>query len=179
MNTPNTDETANATLENASAEEPTYTYWAYGSNLNVQQMVRRCPSAVPVARLAKRGFKLEFRTYANVRHTGVESDIVEGALYKVSAHDMMALDRYEGVNAAFPDKGSYRRLHFDDASHGRVYYYRMTAGDVAPSDNRPIKPPKQEYFDIITHGADEWNIPMISIDTARDLAMSEHNATTQ
>ena len=36
-------------------------YFAYGSNLNLDQMARRCPDAEPVGRVRLDGYRLAFR----------------------------------------------------------------------------------------------------------------------
>ena len=44
-------------------------YLAYGSNLNKKQMSRRCPNAKPVGSIILKGYKLEFRRVATIKHT--------------------------------------------------------------------------------------------------------------
>ena len=36
-------------------------YLAYGSNLNKEQMQKRCPGAVPVGTMTLKGFELKFK----------------------------------------------------------------------------------------------------------------------
>ena len=170
--TPDIALASNNKFNNPDVIQPRYLYWAYGSNMNTRQMIQRCPSAEPVGLLSRTGFKLEFRTYANVAHTGVLTDKVDGVLYCISAVDINALDRFEGVRKDAPAKGSYRRLSFQSKAHGTVYYYRMTAGDVAPSSKQPIEAPYSSYIKLIRDGAATWKVPTSSIDAALAYAVS-------
>lgn len=69
-------------------------YFAYGSNLNIEQMSRRCPDAVPIGPADLRGYELEFRRVLTiVKRPG---GIVKGGLWKITDRDERALDRYEG-----------------------------------------------------------------------------------
>ena len=41
-------------------------YIAYGSNMNMEQMKRRCPKATPIGKSMLKDYKLEFRGVANI-----------------------------------------------------------------------------------------------------------------
>lgn len=72
-----------------------YLYFAYGSNLNLEQMKARCPDSRIYGPGILYEFKLMFRT-----HLDIEKDHrskVEGTLFEVSERDLENLDRYEGV----------------------------------------------------------------------------------
>lgn len=75
-------------------------YFAYGSNLNMEQMASRCPLAEPTERAYLANFSLEFKT--NVRGSGVATirpdygNYVEGALYKITPTCLSSLDMFEG-----------------------------------------------------------------------------------
>lgn len=76
-----------------SLDYPTL-YFAYGSNLNHDQMRWRCPTARFVKRIDLRGWQLAFGTHATVLpRRGAR---VPGALWLVQPKDFQALDRYEG-----------------------------------------------------------------------------------
>ncbi len=69
-------------------------YFAYGSNLNKEQMVFRCPGAEPVGQASLDGWELEFRRVLTiVRKPG---GVVEGGLWLITDDNELALDRYEG-----------------------------------------------------------------------------------
>lgn len=74
-------------------------YIAYGSNLNLEQMSRRCPTAEVVGAAKLEGYDLLFR---GSRHSAVatveplENGSVPVLLWKLKPQDERALDHYEG-----------------------------------------------------------------------------------
>lgn len=87
-----------------AAEMGGHLYFAYGSNMDVDQMANRCPDAILVgkASLHDHSFELD--------HTGVATVVerkgsqVYGVLWLISESDERNLDRYEGVGT-----GCYRK----------------------------------------------------------------------
>ncbi|KAL2673813.1 hypothetical protein Neosp_012257 [[Neocosmospora] mangrovei] len=77
--------------------KPDVLYFAYGSNLHVAQMAKRCPSSVFIGTGTLPGYRWQIneRGVANVVPE-VDSS-VEGLVYLVNARDVRALDRSEGV----------------------------------------------------------------------------------
>ena len=74
-------------------------YIAYGSNLNVAQMVRRCPGAKPIGTAELEHNTLYFRGSGSGYYLTIEPKIgsrVPVAVWEVTAEDEKALDRYEG-----------------------------------------------------------------------------------
>ncbi len=74
-------------------------YIAYGSNLNVAQMVRRCPGAKPIGTAELEHNTLYFRGSGSGYYLTIEPKIgsrVPVAIWEVTADDEKALDRYEG-----------------------------------------------------------------------------------
>jgi gamma-glutamylcyclotransferase len=81
-------------------------YFAYGSNMIVADMRRRCPTArfQGVARLRDHGFRIVRSGYASLaREPGA---VAYGILWSISAADEQRLDTYEEVAA-----GLYRRAY--------------------------------------------------------------------
>jgi gamma-glutamylcyclotransferase (GGCT)/AIG2-like uncharacterized protein YtfP len=79
-----------------------YYYFAYGSNLNKQQMSWRCPGARPIGKLVLPNARLVFRGVADVEYDDALS--VQGGLWKITRACERTLDRYEGVKS-----GLYRK----------------------------------------------------------------------
>ena len=79
-------------------------YFAFGSNLHLDQMRRRCPASryIGTAKLHGYWFYINSRGYANV--TPSRDDCVEGLVYLLSADDEASLDIYEGVSSADYEK---------------------------------------------------------------------------
>lgn len=72
-------------------------YFAYGSNLDVTQMTRRCPDATDPrpATLANHDWLINERGVATVEP--LDGALVHGVLWQVSDHDLDVLDSAEGV----------------------------------------------------------------------------------
>lgn len=72
-------------------------YFAYGSNLDEDQMAERCLTAdkTGLAQLKGYRFVINKRGVASILES--PGDMVEGMLWSVSAQDEMILDLYEGV----------------------------------------------------------------------------------
>ena len=89
-------------------------YFAYGSNLNFEQMAYRCPEATVVGTAKLDGYELAFRRgYLTILPK--EGASVEGLIWSVTDHDESQLDCYEGY-PTFYDKGiSVRRFTEEDA----------------------------------------------------------------
>ena len=69
-------------------------YLAYGSNLNLRQMMRRCPNARKVGSYMLKDWALEFRYYLTIRkEKGAEVPL---GIFEIDERDERSLDRYEG-----------------------------------------------------------------------------------
>ena len=75
-------------------------YFAYGSNMNLNQMAFRCPDAEVVDTVRLEGYRLAF--CMNGGGNGVatiipaEGSYVDGVLWRISEQDEQHLDHYEG-----------------------------------------------------------------------------------
>lgn len=72
-------------------------YFAYGSNMNKEQMACRCPDAIMVSKgmLPFYRFAIDSAGVATVIESSF--DFVEGVIWLISENDIRNLDRYEGV----------------------------------------------------------------------------------
>ena len=95
-------------------------YFAYGSNMNLNQMAFRCPDAEVVESVRLEGYRLAFRT--NGGGNGVatilpeEGSYVDGVLWRISERDEQHLDHYEGF-ACYSDKSGRSQT----GNHGLYY----------------------------------------------------------
>lgn len=74
-------------------------YIAYGSNLNIAQMKRRCPTATILATADLKGWELLFKGSLTGSYLTIENNergSVPVAIWEVNLTDELALDRYEG-----------------------------------------------------------------------------------
>ena len=74
-------------------------YVAYGSNLNVRQMMIRCPSARMIGTATIEDYRLMFKGSKTGSYLTIEPEegcSVPVGVWEVSEADELALDRYEG-----------------------------------------------------------------------------------
>jgi gamma-glutamylcyclotransferase (GGCT)/AIG2-like uncharacterized protein YtfP len=79
-------------------------YFAYGSNMDLSQMQRRAPEAIPLEPAVLRGYRFLINRAGWATVVPVPGAIVRGLLWNVSDRAIAALDSYEGV-----DEGLYTR----------------------------------------------------------------------
>jgi gamma-glutamylcyclotransferase (GGCT)/AIG2-like uncharacterized protein YtfP len=70
-------------------------YFAYGSNMNPDQMKTRCPSAEAICPAKLKNYCLAERLYADIDPE--EGSNVYGVLYSVPEDEMKKMDRHEGA----------------------------------------------------------------------------------
>src|SRR6476646_280590 len=101
-----------------------HSYFAYGSNLCVNQMSRRCPNAADPrpATLADHDWLINERGVATVEP--FDGSQVHGVVWQLDDHDLATLDRAEGV----PVRYSRDRLTWIASSTGRINTGCRTAG---------------------------------------------------
>lgn len=76
-------------------------YFAYGSNINLEQMAYRCPDAQVIGPVTLEDYELTFRGRTDGRGVAniepKEGSVVHGLLWRITPKCEIALDRYEGV----------------------------------------------------------------------------------
>ncbi|KAL3954662.1 hypothetical protein ACCO45_010225 [Purpureocillium lilacinum] len=103
----------------AAAARPTKYYFAYGSDLHIKQMKRRCPNSryIGHARLANHRWQINERGYANV--VAADGRWVDGLVYEIDEKDEAKLDINEGVaKSAYEKRYMPVLLH---RAHGALY----------------------------------------------------------
>ena len=132
-------------------------YFAYGSNMNHQQMKQRCPSSIFIKKAFLKGYKFVYDGYSSIRkgavaniiETGEENDEVWGGLFEINEDNLSSLDCYEG----YPN--SYNRKEVvlgseEGKSFKAIAYYRI---------GKRISEPSEDYRNIIIKGAKDCNLP--------------------
>ena len=130
-------------------------YFAYGSNLNWQQMQRRCPSSrfVCVARLPN--YQFAIARHSRLRDCGTANvfpangKAVWGAVYDVLEAELTILDGFED---------GYRRETLPVFAIGNGKEPLNTLVYVAETENN-VPLPNAEYKRLIVDGARHWNLP--------------------
>jgi gamma-glutamylcyclotransferase (GGCT)/AIG2-like uncharacterized protein YtfP len=114
-------------------------YFAYGSNLHLFQMKRRCKDSIFLKKINLKNFKLTFRSkYRAADIEPKKKSIVPGALYEISKSDEKKLDVYED----FPNL--YKKYYFTYYNK-RVMTYTMTK-------KTPFRYPTERYLNIVKMG---------------------------
>lgn len=125
-------------------------YLAYGSNLDVNQMLRRCPDAVMIGSSVIKNHELRFR--GNYRCIGVatiepkKGSSVPVGIWLISSEDERSLDRYEGYPFLYTKKTLQVPFRGDFLS---AMVYTMTKG-------HDIAPPSSAYLETISTGYDDF-----------------------
>ena len=129
-------------------------YFAYGSNLDPDQMDWRCPDAIALgaARLEDWAWRIGGRGYATV--SPAQGHQVWGVIWNVSDTDLISLDRYEGVAG-----GLYRRefvtVMVDDSPVETLIYIE---------NYNDVGLPSEHYLERIIAGASHFELPSTWID---------------
>lgn len=98
-------------------------YFAYGSNMNLEQMKYRCPNSKVKDSFFLEGFELEFKnqglgTYATVKKS--ENSKVPVVMWEITEQDESTLDRYEGCPSFY--RKEYVSIEFNDEVHDVLIY---------------------------------------------------------
>ena len=62
-------------------------YIAYGSNMNLEQMVYRCPGSTVVGVGTLHGWKLVFNVHADIIPTGDDADMTPVVIWNIAPED--------------------------------------------------------------------------------------------
>ena len=99
-------------------------YVAYGSNLNVQQMRLRCPTAKLVGTGIVEDHELQFKGAANHSYATIaenEGETVPVAVWELQARDEKALDRYAGYPSHYFKQDISVKMDNGEEVTGMVY----------------------------------------------------------
>ena len=130
-------------------------YLAYGSNLNVCQMRRRCPNATILGTAKLAGWELLFKgskTGSYLTIEPCEGGSVPVVIWEVTESDEAALDRYEGFPAFYYKKDI--RLQYKGIRSGRRR--TVTAFAYIMHEDRPIGVPTTAYLETCLDGYDTF-----------------------
>ncbi|MBI2359279.1 MAG: gamma-glutamylcyclotransferase [Deltaproteobacteria bacterium] len=151
-------------------------YFAYGSNMDWEQMKRRCPSVkfISVARLKDYRFAIARTSYS--RGCGSAGVIPEpgacawGVVYDIEEKDFGALDAAEDY-APGREKNSYTRREgtvYADGAEGKNFLVELYFPET--EQNPPL--PNPEYKRLIVGGATQWGLPQDYIRELEELKVA-------
>ena len=120
-------------------------YFAYGSNLNLFQMKRRCKDSVFLKKYELKGYKLNFRSkYRAADIEKSKNSLVPGALFEISKSDEKKLDVYEDYPIL------YKKLYFK--------YYNNTVMTYIMVNKTEFRYPTDRYLNVVKQGYKDCNL---------------------
>ena len=126
-------------------------YIAYGSNLNLEQMRYRCPSARVIGTAEIPGYRLLFKGSKTGSYLTIEPAdgfSVPVGVWQVTPEDELRLDRYEGYPAFYYKKEMtlpIRGIKTGKVRHRKVFVYIM-------HEERPFGIPSRMYLNGCANG---------------------------
>ena len=135
-------------------------YFAYGSNMNLNQMEFRCPDAEAVDTVRLEGYRLTFRMNGGRRGVAAvlpeEGSHADGVLWKISGQDEERLDHYEGYPVLYGKEAV--TVTGKDGTIYEVMIYTMNS----PYRDTPALP-SQSYLEGILQGCVQNGIGVIPV----------------
>jgi|TARA_B100000989_G_scaffold50597_1_gene33503 AIG2-like family. len=120
-------------------------YFAYGSNLNLFQMKKRCKDSILINKIKLKNFKLTFRSkYRAADIEPKKNSVVPGALFEISKSDERKLDVYED----YPNL--YKKYYF--------FYYGKKVMTYTMVKKSSFRFPTERYLNIIKRGYKDCNL---------------------
>ena len=114
-------------------------YFAYGSNLNLFQMKRRCKDSVFLKKYELKGYRLNFRSkYRAADIEKSKNSLVPGALFEISKSDEKKLDVYEDYPIL------YKKLYF-------TYYNKIVMSYIMVNKTE-FRYPTERYLNVVKQG---------------------------
>ena len=122
-------------------------YFAYGSNLNLFQMKRRCKDSVFIKKYELKGYRLNFRSkYRAADIERSKNSLVPGALFEISKSDEKKLDVYEDYPIL------YKKLYFT--------YYNKTVMTYIMVNKTEFRYPTERYLNVVKRGYKDCKLNM-------------------
>lgn len=135
-------------------------YLAYGSNLNLDQMSYRCPSARPIGRLILKDYRLVYKgradDYAYLTIEKCEGSVVPLGVFEVSYFDILSLDAYEGYPTFYSK--CYIPIKIGDKTKKALIYVM--------NRNFGYHLPRLEYVETCLEGYRHFGFDSAILDTA-------------
>ena len=114
-------------------------YFAYGSNLNLFQMKRRCKDSIFLKKINLKDFRLTFRSkYRAADIEPKKNSIVPGGLFDISKSDEKKLDVYEDYPSL------YKKFYFT--------YYGKKVMTYTMVNKTPFRFPTERYLNVVKRG---------------------------
>jgi gamma-glutamylcyclotransferase (GGCT)/AIG2-like uncharacterized protein YtfP len=136
-------------------------YFAYGSNLNKEQMKERCHDSIEVGSIILSGYQLLFRSHRGSEQGYLTIEKEDKAkvpigIYLISEDDENKLDGFEGVNSQDYKKERIAIKYKDNYIGGLIYIM---------NNGKKCKP-NDEYYNKVNIGYNQWNFDISYLDVA-------------
>lgn len=147
-------------------------YLAYGSNLNMDQMAWRCPSATAVGTAELKGWRLEFQGSGSGAYLTIVPDEFSSAplgVWRITEADERSLDRYEGFPHFYYKQNM--KVEVLDLKNGRPR--SVSALIYIMRDGRPLGVPGQSYVQTCLEGCEDFGLDASALYAALNRAAPE------
>ncbi|MDC0357983.1 gamma-glutamylcyclotransferase [Oligoflexia bacterium] len=133
-------------------------YFAYGSNMDLEQMQERCPASKVVSVGVLQDYRLDFTHYATRWNGGVGDVVPEGdatvwgLVFELPEEDLLRLDDFES------------RPHVYDRCLVNIKIESEVLKDVwvyTIQNRKPFIAPSSRYLNTIKNAAKEWEFPKV------------------
>lgn len=125
-------------------------YLAYGSNLNLDQMLLRCPDTIPVGTTNLKNYRLVYKGaekhYGYLTIEQCEQSTVPVAIYEISIIDEYRLDIYEGFPTLYTKVEV--EIELDNEKVSALIYVMNPIFD--------YQIPREDYIQICEEGYSDW-----------------------
>ncbi len=136
-------------------------YFAYGSNMNLSQMRRRCPNSIFICRARLIGYKFVFDGCSKNRKGAVanivksEKEFVWGGVFKITNQCLVNLDKYEEYHRSY-QREILEVIDDEGKRYEALVYLR---------EPKILGKPSEKYRQIVLDGAKDVGIPEDYINT--------------
>lgn len=141
-------------------------YFAYGSNINLEQMEHRCPDALLVGPVTLQNYELQFRGSGFATVAPKKDCVVHGLLWKLTPSCEQSLDRYEGYPRYYIKEAV--TVQTADGSKIPVMAYIMAE----PMCRQPALP-SPYYYRVIQRGFEANGLPVESLEEVWNRTIDE------
>lgn len=147
-------------------------YFAYGSNLSLEQMAFRCPDAVPIGTGKIKEYELLFRGSKTGSYLTIEPksrSYVPVLVWEVTRQDELRLDRYEGYPVFYRKEDM--EIPVTPLSGGKTK--RLSGFVYLMDESHPLGKPHDWYYEVCRKGYQRFGFDEKLLATALDRS-TEH-----
>ena len=148
-------------------------YIAYGSNLNVEQMTYRCPTAKVYGKGILKGYRLLFKGRPDNAYLTIEAKAdgeVPVVVWDIKPSDEISLDRYEGYPSFYYKEDIPVELETGEVVEAMVYIMTNKI-----KDRINLNLPSEYYLNAVREGYEEFGFDLKYLKEAIELSKIKKN----